>query len=794
VAQKEVHEVPVLASADEKIVVERDPWVISMHGVVLRQAESFGFLTELPDGRFGTRPLPPSDADPPPSRAWYRATEVLEESRSDLSYAAVLATDHPRSITANLEVVLAQDGTVSVGVSVPGAMVCQQEFEAVDGERFLGFGERSHAVSIDRGVIENYVGEGPFQPHEYPFLVDAIPAWGIRNRPDATYFPIPWVLSTRGYGLLVDRDEVSYVRVRQHAQVRWSVEVESDRLDYRLFGGPTPLEVLSRFTAATGRQPEPERWWFGPWYQSGHANHVPLDEESRQLEVLRSAGAGVSAVETHCRYLPLGEDRGYEEDERARTALFHAHGMAALSYLNPMVGEEYSEAFRSADSVGALIRDQAGSSYLFQGYVGGRQPPHTMESLYDFTNPEARGAWQRVAERLVAAGYDGWMEDFGEYVPLDAVASDGSTGTAGHNRYPAHFHSAAAAVATELERRTGRRLARFARSGWKGSAAVTPIVWGGDPTTSWGFDGLRSALIEGLSMGASGIATWGSDTGGFFSTVDRLTPELLVRWIQFSAFCPVMRTKSSGIEAPVYERPQIWDDDVLPSWVRWSCWHTRLNDYLMAAHEVYRRTGRPIMCSLELLYPEMGPIDDEYLLGADLLVAPILDEGATARRVRVPAGRWFHLFDPFAQVDGPIDIEMEAGLDEITVLVRAGAVIGLLPDGSASLSPYAPPPEAHRQVLAFPFPEADHSGLLGPGLDHSTHWNGDRWTLNLRVLSPATYDRAAMSWDVSVRTLTAPAAGEVEGAESWDWEGGWLRCRLEGGSPAVTIRVTGVQP
>ena len=80
------------------------------------------------------------------------------------------------------------------------------------------------------------------------------------------------------------------------------------------------------------------------------------------------------------------------------------------------------------------------------------------------------------------------MEDFGEYTPLDAVAHDGSTGTALHNRYAALFHATADAVTRRLEQLAGRRLARFARSGWTGSASVTPIVWGGDPTTSWGFD------------------------------------------------------------------------------------------------------------------------------------------------------------------------------------------------------------------------------------------------------------------------------------------------------------------
>ncbi len=136
-------------------------------------------------------------------------------------------------------------------------------------------------------------------------------------------------------------------------------------------------------------------------------------------------------------------------------------------------------------------------------------------------------------------------------------ASSGGSGTAAHNRYPLDYHRSASEVTRHLEQRSGKRLARFVRSGWTGAAPHSPIVWGGDPTCSWGFDGLSSAVTEGLSMGASGIAMFGSDTGGFVSSVDRLTPELLRRWIQFSSCCPVMRTKSSGIEQPSYRRPQI---------------------------------------------------------------------------------------------------------------------------------------------------------------------------------------------------------------------------------------------
>jgi sulfoquinovosidase len=742
---------------------------------VLWQADSAGFVCEA---RWQPGPFRPDEADPAPA-AWHRVTRVRSADQRGDRLTAVLETDHPDGLEAQAQIITHDDERIAVTIAVPGAAVMSQSFVAEPGERFLGFGERSHAVSLERGVVENYVGEGPYQQHEYPLLRDTVPAWAIRNRSDATYFPVPWVVSTRGFGVSIDQDDLSYVRLRADSRHTWSIEAEAEQLAFTVYGGPGPLDALRRYTAATGRQPAPERWFFGPWYQSGHDNHVPASQERRQADAL--AGTAVSAVETHCRYLPVGEDRGHEESERARTAFFHSRGQAVLSYINPLVSTDYPEAFEPAAAAAALQRDRRGQPYLYQGYAGGRVPPYTDETQYDFGAEAARQCWGEVAERIVAAGYDGWMEDFGEYTPLDAVASDGSTGPAPHNRYPSEYHAAAAVVAGDLEERYSRRLARFVRSGWRGTAAVTPIVWGGDPTTSWGFDGLVSAVACGLSMGASGVAMWGSDTGGFMSTLDRLTPELLRRWIQFSAFCPVMRTKAGGIEIPPYERPQIWDQDVLPSWRRWAGWHTRLNDYLMAAHEIYRETGRPIMCALELAYPGIGPVIDQYLLGQDLLVAPVLEPGSTQRRVVIPPGHWTSLFDHHQSFSGPAEVTVTVTADDIPVFVRAGAVLALLADDTGSLSRYADDSDDRRSILAYPtFAGESWAGPVGVGLTARTQADERTWTLELSA--PGDF-----RWDVTAPLPCDPAAVEVDG--SWSFGAGVLSAATSGASAVLRVRL-----
>ncbi|HEV2952798.1 MAG TPA: TIM-barrel domain-containing protein, partial [Candidatus Dormibacteraeota bacterium] len=416
-----------------------------------------------------------------------------------------------------------------------GPIWLRLSFRRQEGERFFGFGERSDRVERSGGVTEHWVGEGPYQLGEYSLMQAITPRWGMRRRLDATYFPVPWLLSSRGYGVLTENSEISYHVLDRQDQ--WSVHVRAAELCLRVFPAANPAEALRAFTEYSGRQPvPPASWHYGPWVQTGHSNEIPAEEEESHLAALAAAAVPIQAVETHLRYLPGGAHRevGRRQTERERTGRFKGRGLPSLSYLNPMVTEDFSDVFDQAAQAGAFLRHPDGSPYSFLAYVGGRNPPLAQEAQLDFTNPAGVKTFKDIAAELLEDGHVGWMEDFGEYTPVDSVAYDGTPGERMHNLYPVAFHRAGHRVASELA--PNQAVARFARSGWAGAAPYVPIVWGGDPTTSWGFDGLSSAVIEALSMGLSGIAIWGTDIGGFFSLGDNaLTIELLIRWIQFGA-------------------------------------------------------------------------------------------------------------------------------------------------------------------------------------------------------------------------------------------------------------------
>jgi alpha-glucosidase len=547
---------------------------------------------------------------------------------------------------------------LGIAFEVPGAAMTGATVERVEGERFWGFGVRSDQVVRTGGVVECWAGEGPYQLDEYPLVEAITPRWAIRRRRDAAYYPVPWAMSSAGYGVLVENTEL--VRFRLTEPRRWSIEVLGDRVSLRFFWDGSPAELLARFTAYAGRQPYPAAAWFlGPWVQTGHADLVPFETEKRIVETLLDADAPVVAIETHMRRLPGGAHEANREAERVRTQLFHEHGLKSLTYLNPFVSVDYTERFAEAEPL--LQRRADGTPYPYAAYIGGREPPLTTEGQLDFTRAEAVRFFTERAREAIADGHDGWMEDFGEYTPPDAVAD--------HNRYPDDYHAAGALAAESVA--PGREIARFGRSGWTGTARHLPLVWGGDPTTGWGFDGLRSALTQALSAGLSGIGFFGTDIGGFFSLGDqRLDDELLIRWIQLGALLPLMRTKAEGIAIPPYRRPQVWDPQILPHWKRWAGFHVALQPYLLEAAKEYVESGMPLVRHMCLV--EGGPDrSDQYLLGPDLLVAPVLEPGAREREVALPPGRWVDLHRG-NELGGERTITVPAPLEEAPIFGRSG--------------------------------------------------------------------------------------------------------------------------
>jgi alpha-glucosidase len=736
---------------------------------------------------------------------WSHATRVSSGGMQGGAFVAQLETTDPtRGIQVRIEP--ERDGIIHLIASVTGPSAGVSAigigFDARPTERFLGFGERSNAVDQRGNEVENYVSDGPYAPADRALIGQFIPPQGWRPRDDATYFPVPWLLSTAGYGVLLGNDETSHFRLGSSDSSAWSVEAESARLELRFVAGPSPADALSRLTELTGRQPPPAApWVFGPWYQPTGSD--PLG----QARSLRSADVPGSAVNTYLHYLPCGAQQGVESEQPPFTSGFHELGYAITTYFNPMICTTYQPTYSQAAAAGVLNTNQLDLPYVYNLNTGNLISP---VSQFDFTAPGTQSFWKGLIGEAVGHGYDGWMEDFGEYTPLDAESADGGPGTQMHNRYPTLYHCAT----FDYARAAPHPVAPFVRSGWTGTQRCAQIVWGGDPTTDWGYDGLDSAIKQALSVGTSGISRWGSDIGGYFGALGgKLTPELLTRWIEFGAVSGVMRTEANGFNLGPNKRPQIFDAGIQPVWRRYAKLRTQLYPYLVAADANYRRTGMPLMRDLALVYPGDATAsgqEDEFMFGPDLLAAPVHDPGQSRRSIYLPPGHWVDFWRALSYrsgdgslrlsrattVKGGRGVTVPAPLDELPLMVRAGSILPLLPPTVQTLAGYGAAStvgldDVSRRLHLIAFPRGTSRSPFGENGGVRSRERRHSWKLTIRRAK-----RYRITLDASLTTLRhklRPCAVRLDGhrlrRKAWSVEKGALTVRFRTRSKVAHLGV-----
>lgn len=561
-------------------------------------------------------------------------------------------------------------------------------------EHFFGLGERNvtedhrgrnYGCWVEEGGIA--LGEkappGPYNPSP--------------NGPTMTHVPVPFYLSTKGYGLYLQttyRAGFDFGATLNDAFRLWS---EEPHLSLRLFVRDDPKQALSDYTAITGRPHLPAPWVFGPRRRVGNGDKVGgLPEE----EVMRQKGVPVTALDDATHFLPSGSQVGREVELSTWTAKLHDLGYKAIGYYNAYVsvtdkraqalvdyGKAHDLFVRKAPEDGQAVGD------FFQTFMvsGGGQQVLTI----DFTNPEAVTWYQSLLQQALDIGYDGWMLDFGEYLPQTAKMHDGRLGWEMHNAFPLIYQRAT----TEYMRRVrGDDWMYFARSGWAGTQQYAPIVWSGDPAAS--FDdakGLPAQVRNGINAGLSGIAFWGSDIGGYACNADPPgNKEVLLRWVEFGAFSSDMHDENSCAQQPAGSPPKatLWDDaQSTEVWSRYARLHTRMFPYIYAAADEATRTGMPVIRHPFLMHPEdpnAKSAELEYWFGPSLYVAPVVRRSATSRDATLPPGTWFDWWT-MAPVDGGKKVTRDAPLDVLPLWIRSGGIVAMLDPKIDTLAPESRP-------------------------------------------------------------------------------------------------------
>jgi alpha-glucosidase (family GH31 glycosyl hydrolase) len=276
-------------------------------------------------------------------------------------------------------------------------------------------------------------------------------------------------------------------------------------------------------------------------------------------------------------------------------------------------------------------------------------------------------------------------------------------------------------------------------------------------------------IRQALSLGMSGVSRYGSDIGGYnsFGPAEQLTPELLERWIEVGAVSGVMRTKRSGIAVPSYARPQVFDPEILPVWRRYTKLHTQLYPYLLAADREYRRTGIPLMRHNVLTWPRDPRAVarmDEFGFGPSFLTAPVTSPGQRRRTIYAPAGRWvdfwrsvayeaksggFRIKGRAAVLRGGRDHTLPAPLDQLPLLVRAGALVAMLPADVDTLANYGSAPglvklaDRRNRMNLLAFPRGRSRAGFNDGERLSSQEHRDGWALRVRGARRRTYELQA---------------------------------------------------
>ncbi len=513
------------------------------------------------------------------------------------------------------------------------------------GETVYGLGERFTALVKNGQTVETWNRDGGTSTEQ-------------------SYKNIPFYLTNRGYGVLVNHPECVSFEVGSEKVSKVQFSVEGEYLEYFVIDGPTPKKVLDRYTRLTGRPALPPAWSFGLWLTTSFTTNYDEATVNSFIDGMAERQLPLHVFHFDCFWMKAFQWCDFEwdpqtfPDPQGMLQRLKARGLKICVWINPYIGQK-SPLFHEGKEKGYLLKRPDGRVWQWDKWQAGM-------GIVDFTNPQACEWYAGHLKRLVDMGVDCFKTDFGERIPTDVVWHDGCDPQKMHNHYAFVYNKL---VYETLQDKLGESEAvLFARSASVG-AQQFPVHWGGDCYAT--YESMAESLRGGLSIGLSGFGFWSHDIGGFENTAPA---HIYKRWCAFGLLSSHSRLHGSKS----YRVPWVYDDeacDVVRQFTQLKC---RLMPYLYPASSQAASHGTPVMRAMMLEFPEdpaCDYLDRQYMLGDDLLVAPVFSEEGDVD-FYLPQGRWTHLLNNEV-AEGSRWHRQQHGFDSLPLYVRPNTLLAL---------------------------------------------------------------------------------------------------------------------
>jgi alpha-glucosidase len=557
-------------------------------------------------------------------------------------------------------------------------------------ERFFGFGEQFTYFDLKGHKVPIFIQEQGIGRGEQPIT------WGADWQADAGGSPytsgasVPHYVTSEMRSLFLENYEYSSFDLRDEDRVQ--IEVFSSRMRGQILSGETPAEIIEQYTEYSGRMRPLPGWILSGAVVGLQGGTERVSEIYGDLEALGTPVAALWLQDwVGQRETEFGtqlwwnwelDESHYPGWDQLRERL-EEDDVRLMTYIGPWFADDIPETknqrnlFEEAAKNGYLVTDQDGGPYTVQ-------TTDFSAAFVDLSNPEAR-VWIKevIKDELIGSGASGWMADFGEGLPYDAVLSSGANPRSFHNRYAEEW----AEVNREAIREAGRGddIVFFNRSGYTRSPRFSTLFWLGDQLVDWDeHDGIKSAVTGLLSSGLSGYSLQHSDIGGYTAIDHPLlkyhrSKELLMRWTELAAFTTVFRTHEGN--RPEDNHQVYSDKETLEHFSRFARVYAAWKPYRMELVKEASETGLPVVRHPFVHYPEdpnVYGLEYQFMVGSELMVAPVLDPGEKSVEVYLPAGRWVHLWsgENYGSPGGGVRATLEAPMGKPVVFYREGSRAG----------------------------------------------------------------------------------------------------------------------